>query len=328
MLKEIAPALPGIDVDAEIFRPATFIQTSIGNLTNALVLGSVLVMVILFFFLFEWRTALISVIAIPLSLLTAGLILDLRGTTINVMILAGMIIAIGDVVDDAIIDIENIWRRLRQRRREGSSQSLASIIVDASVEVRGAIVYATLMAVVVLAPVFFLEGLSGAFFQPLAISYTLAILVSMVVALTVTPALAYILLRNAPLENRYSPVVPWLQRNYRAVLSRVIRRPRYAYATVGAIALVGMIILPGLGRELLPEFKERDFLMHWLTKPGTSQPEMARITTRASVELRQVPGFATSAPISARRFFPMSRMVRISARTGSASIHPSITARR
>ena len=120
-LKEIAPGLPGIDVDAEIFRPATFIQTSIGNLTNALILGSVLVMVILFFFLFEWRTALISVVAIPLSLLTAGLILDLRGTTINVMILAGMIIAIGDVVDDAIIDIENIWRRLRQRRSEGST---------------------------------------------------------------------------------------------------------------------------------------------------------------------------------------------------------------
>ncbi len=145
-LKEMAPGLQGINVDPEIFRPATFIQVSIGNLTNALILGSVLVMVILFFFLFEWRTALISVIAIPLSLLTAGLILDLRGTTINVMILAGMIIAVGDVVDDAIIDIENIWRRLRQRRSEGSTQSLASIILDASIEVRGAIIYATLLA--------------------------------------------------------------------------------------------------------------------------------------------------------------------------------------
>jgi CzcA family heavy metal efflux pump len=289
-LKEMAPGLQGIDVDAEIFRPATFIQVSIGNLTNALILGSILVMVILFFFLFEWRTALISVIAIPLSLLTAGLILHLRGTTINVMILAGMIIAVGDVVDDAIIDIENIWRRLRQRRSEGSTQSLASIILDASIEVRGAIVYATLLAMVVLAPVFFLEGLSGAFFQPLAISYTLAVLVSMVVALTVTPALAYLLLRNAPVEQRYSPVVPWLQKTYRAVLARIVQRPRYAYATVGVIALLGVLILPGLGRELLPEFKERDFLMHWLTKPGTSQPEMARITTRASVELRSVPG--------------------------------------
>lgn len=289
-LKEMAPGLRDIEVDPEIFRPATFIEVSIHNLTNALILGSILVVGLLFFFLFEWRTALISVIAIPLSLLTAGLILDLRGATINVMILAGMIIAIGDVVDDAIIGIENIWRRLRQRRREGSSLPLASIILDASVEVRGPIIYATLLAMVVLVPVFFLEGLSGAFFRPLAISYTLAILVSMIVALTVTPALAYLLLKNAPLENRFSPVVPWLQKNYRAILERIIRRPHYAYGAVGVIALIGLLILPQLGQELLPSFKERDFLMHWLTKPGTSQPEMARITTRASIELRSIPG--------------------------------------
>jgi CzcA family heavy metal efflux pump len=289
-LKEIAPGLKDVKIDPEIFRPATFIETSINNLTDALVLGSILVVVLLFFFLFEWRTALISVIAIPLSLLTAGLILDLRGETINVMILAGMIIAVGDVVDDAIIDIENIWRRLRQKRAEGSTQSLAGIILDASLEVRGAIVYATLMAIVVLAPVFFLEGLSGAFFRPLALSYTIAILASMVVALTVTPALAYLLLRNAPHRERYNPVVPWLQSGYRAILARIIARPRYAYAAVGAVAVLGLWIVPQLGRELLPEFKERDFLMHWLTKPGTSQPEMARITRRASVELRAVPG--------------------------------------
>jgi len=289
-LKEMAPGLQGIKVDPEIFRPATFIEASLHNLTNALILGSILVVVLLFFFLFEWRTALISVIAIPLSLVAAGLILHQWGSTINVMILAGMIIAIGDVVDDAIIDIENIWRRLHQRRREGSSQPLDSIIMDASIEVRGAIIYATLMAVVVLAPVFFLEGLSGAFFRPLAISYTLAILASMLVALTVTPALAFLLLRNAPLENRYSPIVPWLQRNYRAVLERIIIRPHYAYGTVGVIVLIGILILPQLGEELLPSFKERDFLMHWLTKPGTSQPEMARITTRASAELRSIPG--------------------------------------
>ncbi len=144
-LKEIAPGLKDVKIDAEIFRPATFIETSIGNLTNALVLGSILIVVLLFFFLFEWRTALISVTAIPLSLLTAGLVLDLRGETINVMILAGLIIAVGEVVDDAIIDIENIWRRLRQKRAEGSTQSLAGIILDASLEVRGAIVYATMM---------------------------------------------------------------------------------------------------------------------------------------------------------------------------------------
>ena len=289
-LKDLEPGLPGIEVDAEIFRPATFIDESISNLTNSLILGSVLVVVILFFFLFEWRTALISVVAIPLSLTAAALMLELRGTTINVMILAGLVIAIGDVVDDAIIDIENIWRRLRLARAEGSTASLGSIILNASVEVRSAIIYATLLALVVLSPVFFLEGLSGAFFRPLAISYTLALLSSMVVALTVTPALAFVLLRGAPLNSRTSPVIPWLQRAYGAVLQRIIRRPKYAYASVAALFMTGFLIVPNLGQELLPEFKERDFLMHWLTKPGTSQPEMARITTRASEELRAVPG--------------------------------------
>jgi CzcA family heavy metal efflux pump len=289
-LRDLEPGLAGIEIDAEIFRPATFIEESIGNLTGSLILGSLLVVAILFFFLFEWRTALISVVAIPLSLTAAALVLELRGTTINVMILAGLVIAIGDVVDDAIIDIENIWRRLRLARAEGSSEALGSVILNASVEVRSAIIYATLLALVVLSPVFFLEGLSGAFFRPLAISYTLALLSSMVVALTVTPALAFLLLRNAPLDSRTSPVVPWLQRGYGSALSRIIRQPKYAYGTVGAIVVTGVLLVPQLGQELLPDFKERDFLMHWLTKPGTSQPEMARITTEASKELRSVPG--------------------------------------
>ena len=289
-LETLRPGLPGIEIDSEIFRPATFIEISIDNLTKALLIGSILVVIVLALFLFEWRTALISLVAIPLSLTTAGLVLYLRDATINVMVLAGLIIAVGIVVDDAIIDIENIWRRLRQRRSEGSGQSIASIILAASLEVRSAIIYATLMDVVVLMPVFFLDGLSGAFFQPLAFSYILAVLASMVVALTVTPALALILLSNAPLEHRASPIVPWLQRSYRAILARILRAPQTAYGTVAAVALVGILILPQLGSSLLPDFKERDFLMHWLTKPGTSHPEMNRITTQASIELRSIPG--------------------------------------
>ena len=133
-------------------------------------------------------------------------------------------------------------------------------------------------------------GLSGAFFEPLVFSYTLALLVSMVVALTVTPALALILLRNAPLEQRESPVVRVLQRGYGALLSRIVNTPRKAYVTVGVIVLAGVVVWPLLGHSLLPSFKERDFLMHWLTKPGTSWPEMNRITIQASKELRDVPG--------------------------------------
>lgn len=289
-LDALRPSLPNVEMDHTIFRPATFIEMSINNLSSAMIIGALLMVLMLALFLYEWRVALISTVAIPLSLVAAGLVLYLRGATINVMILAGLVIALGDIVDDAIIDIENVVRRLRQHRREGSTKSLARIILEASLEVRGAIVYATLIEVFAIVPVFFLKGLSGAFFKPLALSYALALLASMVVALTVTPAMALILLRNAPLESRQSPVVPWLQRGYEAILSRIVRTPRSAYLTVGVISLAGVAVVPQLGQSLLPSFKERDFLMHWLTKPGTSWPEMNRITIQASKELRSLPG--------------------------------------
>ena len=289
-LNALRPGLPDVDIDHQIFRPATFIEMSIDNLSTAMIIGAVLMVLMLFAFLYEWRVALISSVAIPLSVVAAGLVLYVRGATINVMILAGLVIALGDIVDDAIIDIENVMRRLRQHRKEGSNKSLAKIILEASLEVRGAIVYATLIEVFAILPIFFLEGLSGAFFKPLALSYALSLLASMVVALTVTPAMALVLLRNVPLESRESPIVPWLQRGYEAILSRIIRTPRPAYITVGVIVLAGVVVWPQLGQSLLPSFKERDFLMHWLTKPGTSWPEMNRITIQASKELRSIPG--------------------------------------
>ena len=289
-LNTMRPGLPNVDIDHEIFRPATFVEMSIDNLTKAMVIGCVLVILILGLFLYDWRPALISCVAIPLSLMAAALVLYLRGVTINTMVLAGFVIAVGVVVDDAIIDIENIVRRLRQHRKEKSDKSLAKIILEASLEVRSAIVYATLIDAMTLLPVFFMEGLSGAFFRPLALSYALAVMASMGVALTVTPAMALLLLRNAPLDGRGSPILPWLQRKYEAILARIIRTPRPAYITVGVFVLAGVVIWPQLGQSLLPSFKERDFLMHWLTKPGTSWPEMDRITIQASKELRSIPG--------------------------------------
>src|SRR6266545_4359272 len=292
-IDQMRPGLPGMEIDTTIFRPATFVETAIENLSRALLIGSLLVILILIFFLFEWRSAIISAVAIPLSLLAAGMVLYLRGATINTMILAGLVISVGVVVDDAIIDIENIVRRLRLHRiatGDKSTASTARIVLEASLEVRSAIVYATLINVVAVVPVFFMEGLTGAFFQPLAFSYALAVLVSMLVALTVTPALSLILLRNAPLERRQSPLVRWLQRGYVALLGRIIRSPRPAMAAVVVIALLGIAVVPGLGQSLLPDFKERDFLMHWVTSPGTSHPEEVRITTAASKELRAIPG--------------------------------------
>ena len=290
-LRELEPGLPGIAIDPTIFRPATFIEESISNLSKAIWFGAILMILMLCAFLYEWRTAVISVVAIPLSLIAAGLVLHARGATINTMILAGMVIALGDIVDDAIIDIENVVRRLRQRRQEGSSVSTARIILEASLEVRSAIVYATLIEIVAIAPIFMLEGLSGSFFRPLATSYALALLASMVVALTVTPALSLIFFRKpSSLQHRESPVVPALQRGYRSILERIVYRPRRAYVAVGLTTVMGISVLPFLGQSLLPSFKERDFLMHWLTVPGTGQPEMFRISAAANHELLSIPG--------------------------------------
>lgn len=289
-LHELQPGLSGISFDTTIFRPASFVEESISNLSVALLLGCLLVVLILGAFLFQWRTALISLIAIPLSLLTAALVLYFTASSINTMVLAGLVIAVGVVVDDAIIDVENIMRRLRQHRVRGSGESTSSVVLKASLEMRSPIVYATLIIVVAAVPIFFLDGLTGVFFRPLAITYTLAVLASMLVALTVTPALALILLGNAKLEERDPPLVRVLKRGYHAILIRLMKRPRYGYAGFGVVALVGLAIAPLLGSSLFPTFKERDFLMHWVSQPGTSAEEEYRISQRGCEEFLKVPG--------------------------------------
>lgn len=289
-LDALRPGLPDLVIDHEIFRPATFIEMSIDNLTTSLIFASILVILVLFAFLYEWRTALISCVAIPLSLLGGGLVLYWQGTIINTMVLAGFIIALGAVVDDAIVGVENIVRRLRDARKSGEKFSVGKIVMEGTFEVRHAIIFSTLIEVAALVPVFVMEGLSGAFFKPLAFSYCIAIAVSTVVALTVTPAMSYILLRNVPLEKRESPLIRFLHRIYDRILDNILERPKPAYAMVAVVFLAGILVWPQLGQSLLPSFKERDFLMHWLTKPGTSWPEMNRITIQGSKELSEIPG--------------------------------------
>src|SRR6266536_1014129 len=244
-IKDLQPGLPGITFDTKVFQQADFIKLAIANLTQALVLGFILVVVIL---------------------------------------------ALGAVVDDAIIDVENITRRLREERLRGGGRSTSAVILGACLEVRSPIVYATLIIVAASIPVFLLVGLTGAFFQPLALSYTLAIAASMMVALTVTPALALLLLRRAPIERRKSPLVGWLQKVYTAGLARIIVRPIAAYATFAVVTIVGVAVYPLLGQSLFPGFKERDFLIHWVSPPGTSSAEMERSTAEISKELLAIPG--------------------------------------
>jgi CzcA family heavy metal efflux pump len=289
-IDEMRPGLQGIDIDTTIFRPATFVEVALDNLTQSLLIGAILVILVLVLFLWDWRIALISATIIPVTVVITLIVLSLFDTTLNVMVLAGLVIAIGAVVDDAIVDVENIVRRLRQHRKAGSNLPTATIVLDASLEVRSAIVNASLIEMMSLLPVFFMEGLSGAFFQPLAQAYVVATLVSPLVALTVTPALILVLLDNAPIRDHVSPILPRLHRVYDSFLARTLKTPRVAYGSTALILGAGILVYPTLGQELLPSFKERDFLMHWLGKPGTSLPEMVRISQVACQELMTIPG--------------------------------------
>jgi CzcA family heavy metal efflux pump len=294
-LDDMKPGLPGIQVHEDLFRPATFIDKALDNLFEAMLLGILLVVLILAAFLFEWRTAFISLIAIPLSLVGALVILEAFGTVINVMVLAGLVVAIGVVVDDAIIDVENIVRRMRQAREEGREVSTFKVVLDASVEVRSAIIYATLIDIVAIVPVFFLSGLSGAFFQPLVLSYGLAVLVSLVVATTVTPALCLLMLSRG-FREKESPVMRVLKRGYGAILAPIIRRPQPAILTAAVAIGAGLFVYPTLGQSLLPSFKENDLITYWATKPGTSLDETMRIANRGcKTYLKEIPAIETCA---------------------------------
>ncbi|MCA9026209.1 MAG: efflux RND transporter permease subunit [Planctomycetaceae bacterium] len=289
-MASLAPALTDVEVDTTIFRPATFIERALDNLTHSLLIGCVLVIVVLVLFLFDWRAALISSTAIPLSLIAAAMVLYYRGGTINTMVLAGLIIALGEVVDDAIIDVENILRRLRLNQESPSPKSAYRVVLDASLEVRSAVVYASVIVVLTLLPVFFLEGLAGSFFRPLAASYVLAIAASLMVALTVTPAMCLMLLPRAAREHRDAPLTRVLKRCYGWVLPSMLRHP-WGVLTAVLLMFAGAIVsVPLLGEELLPKFKETDFLMHWVEKPGIGIDAMNRITIRASKELRSIEG--------------------------------------
>ncbi|MBX7166272.1 MAG: efflux RND transporter permease subunit [Pirellulales bacterium] len=289
-LAGLRPGLKDVEIDSTIFRPATFVEMSLENLSWALASACVLVLVVLVAFLFDWRTALISATAIPLSLVAAAMVLRYCGVSINTMVLAGLIIALGEVVDDAIIDVENVVRRLRLNRALQRPRPILRVILDASIEVRGAVVYGTLIVMLVVLPVFMLEGLAGAFFRPLALAYLLAIFASLAVALTVTPAMCLLLLPGHSDRRREAPLLVWLKRPYHAVLSRLLQWPRLAWGAAATALLLCVATLPYLGQEFMPKFQEFDFLMHWVEKPGTSLAAMDRITIRASQELRSIPG--------------------------------------
>ena len=289
-LKALEPGLKDVEIDPKIFRPATFIERALDNLSHSLLIGCGLVAIILIAFLFDWRTAVISLTAIPLSLVAAVLVLTWWGASINTMVLAGLVIALGEVVDDAIIDVENIVRRLRLNAELPTPLPAYQVVLDASLEVRSSVVYASLIVTLVFLPIFFLGGLAGSFFRPLAMSYILAILASLLTALTVTPALSLMLLSRRTGGQHEAPLSRVLRAMYRRVLPPLVDRPLLSMAVLFTAFTMAGAAYTRTGQEFLPNFRETDFLMHFYNRPSTSIDAMHRITTRASRELRSIDG--------------------------------------
>jgi CzcA family heavy metal efflux pump len=312
-IDEMKPVLAkeGIKLYDRMHRPATFIETALANMKHSLVLGAILVAAVLFLLLGSIRTACISLTAIPLSLLTAVIVMQKFGITLNTITLGGLVIALGEVVDDSIIDVENIFRRLREFRQRRPSEptipranaaapstadaspapaaspagSVFQVVLNASLEVRRAVVYATFIVALIFMPVLTLSGLQGSFFAPLALSYILAILASLLVALTITPALAYLMFDRGVSKTEDPPVQRWLKAGYRRVLGFVARWPRAAIVCVVVICVAAATRLPFFGGEFLPDFREGHYVLQLLSAPGTSLEETVRVGTQVSQRL-------------------------------------------
>ena len=289
-LAELRPGLEraGIALHDDLFRPASFIDTAIGNVRSSLLLGGALVVIVLFLFLFDLRTAAISCVAIPLSLLAAVVVLQRFDITLNTMTLGGLAIAIGVVVDDAVVDVENIVRRLRENKHRPDPNSNARVVLEACLEVRGAVVYATFAVILVVLPIVTLSGLAGRLFAPLGIAYALAVLASLFVTLTVTPALAAALLTGKHLKSD-PPVMRWSKERYQSLIRRIAQHPRSAVAAAAVLTLAGCAMLPFFGGSFIPELKEGHFIVHMSMVPGTSIAESVRLGNLVTKALRALP---------------------------------------
>ena len=284
-LNDIQRALPrGMTVHAELFRQSSFISVAVENVVAALRDGAIVVVIVLFLFLWNVRATAISIVSIPLSLVVAIFAMKLLGITINTMTLGGMAIAIGALVDDAIIDVENVFRRLKENHHlpPGEQRPALRVIYDASKEIRASIVNATLIIIVVFLPLFFLGGVEGRLLRPLGFAYVVSILASLVVAVTVTPVLCSYLLPNAKAvrTEHESRLVAWLKTHYADALERVLARPRRVLLGAGAALLLTLAAMPLLGSAFLPEFNEGALTVSVVTVPGTSLEESNSIGRR------------------------------------------------
>jgi CzcA family heavy metal efflux pump len=291
-LAGLKPTLPAdVTIDTKAFQQADFINRAIGNVNRSLIEGGIMVTIVLFLFLWNFRTTFISLTAIPLSLVTAILVMSYFGITVNTMTLGGLAIAIGALVDDAIIDVENVFRRLKQNDHSPNPEPVIRVIFKASSEIRNSILFATLIIILVFLPLFSLSGFEGRMFAPLAFVYIISLTASLIVALTVTPVLCYYLLGHSKLlhDERDSRLVAWLKRRYARILNWTLRHP---YKIIGASAvmlLVAVLLFPFMGREFLPPFNEGALNINASLPPGASLQESNRIGSIIETALREVP---------------------------------------
>jgi Cu/Ag efflux pump CusA len=290
-LNTMRPGLAGLEMDTTLFRPATYIEMAASNLTVAILIAGALIVVALGAFFLEARAALIATLSILISYMTALLVLYMYGVVINAMVLAGLIVALGIIVDEAVVTVENMVRRLRQHRQANSSESFAHIIRESALELRGTMLFALAILLLIAMPAFFIDGTLGAFLQPVALAYGVAILCSLFVALTVTPALGVMLLPTSPLNVNESAVVGQVQHGYGSVLSRIVENPRPAFAAACLLALGGLAVLLSMkSGSMIPTFKERDLLVEIEATPGSSLPAMNDLMAKLSHELQAIPG--------------------------------------
>ena len=291
VLQEIQTTLPAdVKINSDIFKQANFIEAAIGNVEEAIRDGTIWVIVILFLFLWNLRTSAITLTAIPLSIIITVLVFHFWGISINTMTLGGLAVAIGELVDDSIVDIENIYRRLKENRQKPVPENPLKVIFEASAEVRNSIVYATLIVVLVVLPLFSLSGLEGRLFAPLGLAYMVTLLASLAVSLTVTPVLASYLLPNAHFLNHHDPLlVRWLKRLDERLLKFTLHHAVAVLGVVAALVCIAVLCLLQMGGEFLPAFNEGTLTIGLETPPSTSLQESDRIGTLVEKSLLELP---------------------------------------
>ncbi|BAZ47045.1 cation efflux system protein (plasmid) [Chondrocystis sp. NIES-4102] len=292
-MEEIAATLPKDVKLTRTFRQADFIESSVKNVEEALRDGVIIVSVILILFLMNWRTVIITLSAMPLSLIVGLMLLAFEGDGINTMTLGGLVVAIGSVVDDAIVDMENVYRRLRENQQAGTPVPPLQIVFNGSVEVRVSVLFSTVIIAVVFAPVFALSGVEGRIFTPMAITYLLAIAASTLVAVTLTPALCALLLANSNLPPDETWIARFFERIYRPILGLAIKNPKITLMSAVAALIASIIIVTGLGKVFLPEFQEQSQVVAMSLYPGVSLDTTRRAAVALSEELKDNPDFET-----------------------------------